>query len=109
VITPGGMILVSPKMVETTDVLSIVARDRSAMCFTLIMFGKNHYRCEITGPARAELDDAYVFNSGNVTLRFRLRGTDEVQVEPLGDRNRNRCGWLGKIEPSVFTTQKGAR
>jgi hypothetical protein len=108
VITPGGMILVSPKMVETTDVLSIVARDRSAMCFTLIILGKNHYRCEITGVARAESDD-YVFNSGTVTLRFRFRGTDEVQVEPLSDRNRNRCGWLGKIEPSEFTRQKGAR
>jgi hypothetical protein len=101
-ITPGGMILDQPKMVAATDVLTIASRDQSAMCFGLVTFARDRHRCDVTGLARAESSNTYVFREGDVAVRFTFLSADQVRVEPIGDGYRVGCQSHGRIEPAIY-------
>ena len=96
-ITPGGMILETPRMVEATDRLTITARDASALCFELLTLSRDRSRCEIRGTARLERQGSYVFRDGEASLRLLLRAPDEIRVEPRSQGIRKFCEPSGRI------------
>jgi DNA-binding transcriptional MerR regulator len=102
-VTPGGMVLETPKMVAAVDVLRVEARDASTMCFSLTTVGRDHQRCEIAGVAHISSDSAtYVFREHDVQVRFRFQDEGEVRVEPEGEGYRSQCEPRGGIEPGVY-------
>lgn len=103
VVTPGGMVLATPEMVAATDILTIVARDQDAVCFGLLTFARDHHMCALTGVARSESGDTFLFREGDAAVRFTFLDGDQVRVEPVGKGYRNRCEPLGKIEPTIYT------
>jgi hypothetical protein len=105
VITPGGMILQTPKMVAAADVLRVEARDQSVMCFELITVARDHHRCEIAGVAQFYSDGAYLFRERNVEVRFTFQSDGGVKIEPVGEGDRARCAPLGQIVAGVYTRQ----
>lgn len=109
VVTPGGMVLDTPKMVAATDVLTVVARDPNVLCFHLLTFSRERHRCELTGVARKGSEGAYLFREDTAAVRFTFIGDEQVNVEPVGDDYRKRCEPSGKIEPATYTlsTQLG--
>lgn len=107
-VTPGGMILEHPKMVAATDVLTIVKRDASALCFRLVTFWKNRHQCQLAGVARLKSAPTFVFSEGGAVVRFTILNDDEIKVEPHGDGYRSRCESLGVIQPATYS-RRGSR
>lgn len=102
VVTPGGMVLSTPKMVAAADVLTIVARDPDVVCFSLLTFARDRHRCELTGVALQASDGSYVFREDEVALRLTFVGEDKANVEPIGTGYRDRCEPSGKIERAIY-------
>lgn len=102
IVTPGGMVLDTPKMVAATDVLTIVARDPDAMCFRLLTFARDRHRCEVTGVARRHSEGAYLFRNDNIVVRFTFIDEHQVNVEPVGTGYRSRCEPSGEIERAIY-------
>jgi hypothetical protein len=103
VVTPGGMVLDTPKMVAATDVLTVLAREPNALCFSLHTFARDRHTCELKGLARKETDTTYLFNVDTAVVRFTFITEDQVRVEPDGTGYRSRCEPSGKIEPAIYT------
>jgi hypothetical protein len=104
-ITPGGIILETPKMVAAADVLRVEARDASAMCFALITYARDRQRCEIAGVAQHSTNSTYVFREHDVEVRFTFQSAGAVKIEPLGEGYKSRCAPLGMIESAVYERQ----
>lgn len=102
VVTPGGMVLDTPKMVAATDVLTIVARDPDVVCFSLLTFARDRHKCELTGVARKASASTYVFHADEAALRLTFVGKDRVDVEPIGTGYRARCERSGEIERASY-------
>ena len=107
-VTPGGMVLDTPRMVAVMDVLTIAARDHTAVCFSLLTFARERRKCEFTGIARNEVGDAFLFGDGDVVVRFTFIGDDQVRVAPIGDGYRKRCESSGEIQPAIYTRKPSA-
>lgn len=104
VVTPGGMILETPKMVAATDVLRVEARDQSVMCFELITVARDRHRCEIAGMAQIYSNGAYLFREQDVEVRFTFQSdAAAVKIEPVGEGYKSRCAPLGQIVAGVYT------
>jgi hypothetical protein len=104
VVTPGGMVLDTPKLVAATDVLSVIQCDRDTMSFHLLTFSRERQRCELTGIARKEPGGAYLFRDDGVVVRFTFVAADRLNVEPVGSSYRQRCEPLGRIERATYTS-----
>ncbi len=102
VVTPGGMILDTPKMVAATDVLTVLARDSNVLCFSLLTFGRDRHTCELAGVAFRESEGAYLYRQDDAAVRFTFSGDDQVNVDPIGTSYRRRCEPSGKIEPATY-------
>lgn len=98
-VTPGGMILEVPKMVAATDVLTVIGRDESALCFRLVTFGPNHHQCELFGVARSESGPVYAFRDEGSAIRLTILNADQIRVEPMGATDRRKC----VIEAATYT------
>lgn len=103
IVTPGGMILDTPKMVAAVDVLRVEARDPSAMCFALTTVARDHHRCEIAGVAQPSSNSTYVFREQELELRFTFQSDGAVKVEPVGEGYGSRCEPQGQIAAGVYT------
>lgn len=103
VVTPGGMILDTPKMVAAVDVLRVEARDASVMCFALTTAARDRHRCEIAGVAQLSSNSTYVFREQELELRFRFQSDGAVKVEPVGEGYKRRCEPQGHIAAAVYT------
>jgi hypothetical protein len=103
VVTPGGMILDTPKMVAATDVLTLVAREANALCFELRTFARDRHTCELEGLARKEEGTTYLFSDDGAVVRLTFMTEDQVRVEPVGTGYRTRCEPSGKIETATYT------
>lgn len=106
IVTPGGMVLKTPKMVAATDVLTITARDPDAMCFRLLTFARDRHTCKLTGVAPRHSEGVYLFRSDNVVVRFTFIDEHHVNVEPVGTGYRSRCEPSGEIEPATYTFEQ---
>lgn len=102
VITPGGMVLSTPNMVAATDVLTIVARDESALCFELLTLGRERDECAISGQARSEGRGTFVFRERDTAVRFTFSNDDQVSVEPIGNGYREHCESAGEIQSAMY-------
>lgn len=109
VVTPGGMVLETPKMVGATDVLTVRARDSNVLCFSLLTVGRDRHTCKLAGIALVESDGAYLFREDDVAVRFAFSGADQVIVEPLGMGYRRRCEPSGKIERATYEVDMESR
>lgn len=105
IITPGGMILETPKMVAAEDRLQVAARNAEAMCFTLITFARDWHRCELSGVATSTSGREYVFREDDAIVHFRLSNDDAIDVTPEGDGYRSHCERRGRIDPARFTIE----
>jgi hypothetical protein len=83
-VTPGGMILDTPKMVAATDVLTLLAQEPNAVCFTLRTFARDRHTCEVGGLARKEEGTTYLFSDDTAVVRLTFIAEDQVRVEPSG-------------------------
>jgi hypothetical protein len=101
-VTPGGMVLDTPKMVAATDVLTLVAREPNALCFSLRTFARDRHTCELRGLARKESGSTYLFSDNTAIVRLTFIAEDQVRVEPVGTGYRTRCEPSGKIEPAIY-------
>jgi hypothetical protein len=101
IVTPGGMILETPRMVAATDTLTIIARDSSALCFELITFSRNRSRCHMSGVARAE--ELGTFQEHELSLRMVLLTPEQIRVEPLADAYRKHCEKSGRVDSAIYT------
>ena len=102
VVTPGGMVLDTPKMVAVRDVLTIAARDHTAVCFNLLTYARDRHMCKVSGVGRSESGDAYVFREDEMVVRLTFLDSDQVRVEPVGTEVRKQCEGSGKIERAVY-------
>jgi hypothetical protein len=102
VVTPGGMVLDTPKMVAVRDVLSIAARDHTAVCFNLLTYARDRHMCKVSGVGRSESGDKYLFREDEMIVRFTFLDSDQVRVEPVGTGVRKQCEGSGKIERAVY-------
>lgn len=105
IITPGGMVLETPKMVAAEDMLQVAARDAGTMCFTLITFARDWHRCELSGVAVSASEHEYVFREESAILHFRLTNDGAIDVAPEGDGYRSHCEPRGRIDPAQFTIE----
>lgn len=103
VVTPGGMVLDTPKWVAATDVLTLFARDQEVMCFDLLTFARERNRCQFAGVARSTSDGAYAFRENSAVVRFTFTSETEVSIEAVGEGYRSRCEPSGKIERAIYT------
>ena len=108
IVTPGGMLLDTPKLVAATDVLAVVARDHDTLCFRLLTFARERHKCELTGVARKESDSAYLFHEDSTVVRFTFLGEHQVTVEAVGDGYLGRCERFGKIERAIYTSNESS-
>ena len=105
-VTPGGMILDTPKMVAATDVLTLLAQEPNAVCFKLRTFARDRHTCELGGLAHKETGTTYVFSDDTAVVRLTFIAEDQVRVEPIGTGYRSRCEPSGKIESAIYTLSK---
>src|SRR5688572_22970427 len=105
-VTPGGMILDAPKMVAATDVLTVLAQEPNAVCFSLRTFARDRHTCELEGLARKEAGTTYLFSDDSAVVRLTFIAEDQVRVEPVGTGYRRRCEQSGKIEAAIYTVSK---
>ncbi len=105
-VTPGGMILDTPRMVAATDVLTLLAKEPNAVCFKLRTFARDRDTCELRGLARKETGTTYVFSDDTAVVRLTFIAEDQVRVEPVGTGYRSRCEPSGKIEAAIYTLSK---
>lgn len=108
VVTPGGMILDTPKMVAATDVLTITGRDSNVLCFDLLTFARDRHTCKVTGVARKESGHTYLFRDDSVVVRFTFVEGDQIRVEPVGVGDRSRCEESGEIARATYTLSPAA-
>ena len=108
-VTPGGMILQTPRMVEATDRLTITGRDSTALCFELETFWRNRTRCVIRGIARAEGLRSYVFRDDKVLLRIVPLAPEQSRVEPIGEGYAQRCTSTGLVDAATYTLRPSPR
>jgi len=106
VVTPGGMVLDTPKMVAATDVLTLLAHEPSALCFSLQTFARDRHTCQLRGLARKESGTTYLFSDNTAVVRLTFITEDQVGVEPVGTGYRSRCEPSGKIEAAIYTLTK---
>ncbi len=85
-----------------TDVLTVVGQDPRVLCFGLITFARNGHMCGIMGVARAVPDGSYLLEDGDVRIRLAVLSSAQIQVEPIDERYRARCGFFGRIESAVY-------
>lgn len=102
IVTPGGMVLDTPKLVQATDLLTITARNPDVLCFRLLTFARDRHKCEVMGVARREADGGYVFRDRDVDLRIDFKDNDEVTVEPRGTGYDRWCEPSGKIDRATY-------
>jgi hypothetical protein len=107
-VTPGGLVFDTPKMVAATDVLSIVARTPNALCFSLRTFARDRHTCELSGVADKQSGMEYLFSDDTAVVRLTFIAEDQVRVEPVGAGYRTRCQASGKIEPAIYTLSEGS-
>src|SRR5687768_9935646 len=105
-VTPGGMILDAPKMVAATDVLTLLANEPNAVCFSLRTFARDRHTCEVGGVARKEEGTKYLLSDDTAAVRLTFIAEDRVRVEPVGSGYRSRCEPSGKIETAIYTLSK---
>jgi hypothetical protein len=105
-VTPGGMILDTPKMVAATDVLTLLAKEPNAVCFKLRTFARDRQTCELGGIARKEARSTYLFSDDAAVIRLTFTAEDQIRVEPVGTGYRSRCEPSGKIETAIYTLSK---
>jgi hypothetical protein len=102
-VTPGGMILESPKMVAATDVLTITARDETTICYRLVTFARDRARCTAAGAAQRESDSASAYLDQRAGVRLVVLDSERISVEPLEQRTRASCEPNGGIEAAVYS------
>lgn len=102
IITPGGMVLSTPNMVAATDVLTIVGRDESVLCFELVTIGRERNQCALSGQARSEGRGTFVFRERETAVRFMFSNDDQVSVEPIGKGYREHCEAAGEIQSAIY-------
>lgn len=105
VITPGGMVLETPKMVAAEDMLQVAARDADTLCFTLITFARDWHTCQLSGVAVSASEHEYVFREASAVLHFRLSNDGAIDVTPEGEGYRSHCEPRGRIDPAQFTIE----
>jgi hypothetical protein len=105
-VTPGGMILDTPRMVAATDVLTLLAQEPNAVCFRLRTSARDRHTCELGGVARKEAGTTYLYSDDTAVVRLTFIAQDQLRVEPVGSGYRSRCGPSGKIEAAIYTLSK---
>ena len=108
-VTPGGMILETPRMIAATDSLTITGRNATTLCFEVVTFSRNRSRCELSGMASSEGRGTYVFRQDEVALRLVPLAPDQIRVEPIGDGYRKHCESFGRIDAAIYTLRPTAR
>jgi hypothetical protein len=95
-------------MVAATDVLTIVGRDESTLCFELRTLGRERDECVLSGQARSEARDTFVFREDEAAVRFKF-SNDQVSVEPIGKGYRKHCQPDGEIQPATYKRNAASR
>jgi hypothetical protein len=108
IVTPGGMVMDTPKMVAATDVLTVVARDQAVLCFGLLTFARERHKCEFSGVARIEVGGTFLFREEDVVVRFTFLDGDQVRVQPVGANYRSQCESAAQIQPAIYTRSPSA-
>jgi hypothetical protein len=108
IVTPGGMVLHTPKMIAATDVLTILARDPDSLCFHLLTFARERHKCELAGTARRLSEGSYLFSNDTLSVRFTFVGEQQINVEPAGTGYRSRCEPFGKLEQATYDIERAS-
>lgn len=103
VVTPGGMVLQVPKMILAVDVLTIIWRSESELCFGLVAVGQDRNECHVQGVARIGSDGTFGFRDDEVALRLTLLSPDQIRVERTEKAPRKACESLRDLEPATYT------